>query len=65
VIRIARFLGLVNAFLVDEDDGFTLVDITRDRGAAKASDPARLAVGHGNMIENPGAAMDAAIARAA
>jgi glyoxylase-like metal-dependent hydrolase (beta-lactamase superfamily II) len=27
-------------------------------------DPARLAVGHGNVVERPGAAMDAAIARA-
>jgi hypothetical protein len=27
-------------------------------------DPARLAVGHGTVVENPGAAMDAAIAKA-
>ena len=27
-------------------------------------DPSRLAVGHGNVVENPGAAMDAAIAKA-
>ena len=32
--------------------------------ALRALDPARLAVGHGRTIENPGAAMDAAIARA-
>ena len=32
--------------------------------ALRALDPARLAVGHGNVIERPGAAMDAAIARA-
>ena len=35
-IRIARFGGLVNAFLVDEDDGLTLIDTTCARGAAKA-----------------------------
>jgi glyoxylase-like metal-dependent hydrolase (beta-lactamase superfamily II) len=35
-IRIARFAGLVNAFLVDEDDGLTLIDTTMDPGAAKA-----------------------------
>src|SRR4051812_35056254 len=29
----------------------------------RALDPARLAVGHGKTVENPGAAMDAAIAR--
>jgi glyoxylase-like metal-dependent hydrolase (beta-lactamase superfamily II) len=31
----------------------------------RALDPARLAVGHGDVVEHPGAAMDAAIARAA
>jgi hypothetical protein len=30
----------------------------------RALDPARLAVGHGNVVEAPTAAMDAAIARA-
>jgi glyoxylase-like metal-dependent hydrolase (beta-lactamase superfamily II) len=30
----------------------------------RALDPVRLAVGHGNVVERPGAAMDAAIARA-
>jgi glyoxylase-like metal-dependent hydrolase (beta-lactamase superfamily II) len=30
----------------------------------RALDPARLAVGHGGVVENPGAAMDAAIAKA-
>ena len=30
----------------------------------RALDPARLAVGHGNVVESPGPAMDAAIARA-
>jgi glyoxylase-like metal-dependent hydrolase (beta-lactamase superfamily II) len=30
----------------------------------RALDPARLAVGHGNVVESPAAAMDAAIARA-
>jgi glyoxylase-like metal-dependent hydrolase (beta-lactamase superfamily II) len=30
----------------------------------RALDPARLAVGHGTVVENPGAAMDAAIAKA-
>ena len=30
----------------------------------RALDPARLAAGHGKIVENPGAAMDAAIARA-
>ena len=34
--RIARFAGTVNAFLVDEDDGVTLIDTTMDPGAAKA-----------------------------
>ena len=32
--------------------------------ALRALDPARLAVGHGRTVENPAAAMDAAIARA-
>jgi glyoxylase-like metal-dependent hydrolase (beta-lactamase superfamily II) len=32
--------------------------------ALRALDPTRLAVGHGKTIENPGAAMDAAIAKA-
>ena len=32
--------------------------------ALRALDPARLAVGHGNVVESPGAAMEAAIARA-
>ena len=32
--------------------------------ALRALDPARLAVGHGKTVENPGAAMDAAIANA-
>jgi glyoxylase-like metal-dependent hydrolase (beta-lactamase superfamily II) len=32
--------------------------------ALRALDPARLAVGHGKTVENPGAAMDAAIAKA-
>ncbi len=32
--------------------------------ALRALDPARLAVGHGRTVESPGAAMDAAIARA-
>jgi glyoxylase-like metal-dependent hydrolase (beta-lactamase superfamily II) len=36
VHRIARFLGLMNAFLVEEDDGLTLIDTTMDPGAAKA-----------------------------
>jgi glyoxylase-like metal-dependent hydrolase (beta-lactamase superfamily II) len=31
----------------------------------RALDPARIAPGHGKIVENPGAAMDAAIARAA
>lgn len=35
-IRIARLGGLVNAFLVDEDDGLTLIDTTMNPGAAKA-----------------------------
>jgi glyoxylase-like metal-dependent hydrolase (beta-lactamase superfamily II) len=35
-LRIARFAGTVNAFLVDEDDGLTLIDTTMDPGAAKA-----------------------------
>jgi glyoxylase-like metal-dependent hydrolase (beta-lactamase superfamily II) len=35
-IRVARFGGFVNAFLVDEDDGMTLIDTTFGRGAAKA-----------------------------
>jgi hypothetical protein len=30
----------------------------------RALDPARLAVGHGRVVESPAAAMDAAIARA-
>jgi len=36
MIRIPRFLGLINAFLVDEDDGLTLIDTTANPGAAKA-----------------------------
>ena len=32
--------------------------------ALRASDPSRLAPGHGKIVEDPGAAMDAAIARA-
>ena len=32
--------------------------------ALRALDPARLAAGHGKIVENPGAAMDAAIAKA-
>jgi glyoxylase-like metal-dependent hydrolase (beta-lactamase superfamily II) len=32
--------------------------------ALRALNPARLAVGHGDVVENPGAAMDAAIAKA-
>jgi glyoxylase-like metal-dependent hydrolase (beta-lactamase superfamily II) len=35
-IRVARFGGFVNAYLVDEDDGMTLIDTTFGRGAAKA-----------------------------
>ena len=35
-LRISRFAGLMNAFLVDEDDGLTLIDTTMDPGAAKA-----------------------------
>jgi glyoxylase-like metal-dependent hydrolase (beta-lactamase superfamily II) len=35
-IRIARFGGFVNAYLVDEDDGMTLIDTTFGKGAAKA-----------------------------
>jgi hypothetical protein len=31
--------------------------------ALRALDPARLAPGHGKVVESPGAAMDAAIAR--
>jgi glyoxylase-like metal-dependent hydrolase (beta-lactamase superfamily II) len=34
-IRVARFGGFVNAYLVDEDDGMTLIDTTFGRGAAK------------------------------
>ena len=33
--------------------------------ALRALDPARLATGHGRVVENPGAAMDAALARVA
>ena len=32
--------------------------------ALRALDPARLAPGHGQVVEQPGAAMDAAIAKA-
>jgi glyoxylase-like metal-dependent hydrolase (beta-lactamase superfamily II) len=32
--------------------------------ALRALDPSRLAPGHGKVVENPGAAMDAAIAKA-
>ena len=35
-VRIPRMAGLVNAFLVEEDDGLTLIDTTMGRGAAKA-----------------------------
>ena len=34
--RIPRYAGIVNAFLVTEDDGLTLVDTTMGGGAAKA-----------------------------
>jgi glyoxylase-like metal-dependent hydrolase (beta-lactamase superfamily II) len=36
----------------------------RTARALRALDPARLAVGHGNVVESPAAAMDAAIAKA-
>jgi glyoxylase-like metal-dependent hydrolase (beta-lactamase superfamily II) len=36
ITRIPRVLGIVNAFLVSEDDGLTLIDTTMGRGAAKA-----------------------------
>jgi glyoxylase-like metal-dependent hydrolase (beta-lactamase superfamily II) len=36
ITRIPRVLGIVNAFLVAEDDGLTLIDTTMGRGAAKA-----------------------------
>jgi glyoxylase-like metal-dependent hydrolase (beta-lactamase superfamily II) len=36
ITRVARYAGLVNAFLVTEDDGLTLVDTTMGGGAAKA-----------------------------
>ena len=36
ITRIPRMLGIVNAFLVAEDDGLTLIDTTMGRGAAKA-----------------------------
>ena len=35
-VRIPRMAGIVNAFLVEEDDGLTLIDTTMGRGAAKA-----------------------------
>jgi glyoxylase-like metal-dependent hydrolase (beta-lactamase superfamily II) len=35
-IRVPRFAGFVNAYLVDEDDGMTLIDTTFGKGAAKA-----------------------------
>ena len=35
-IRIARFGGFVNAYLVDKNDGMTLIDTTFGRGATKA-----------------------------
>jgi glyoxylase-like metal-dependent hydrolase (beta-lactamase superfamily II) len=34
--RVSRYAGLVNAFLVTEDDGLTLIDTTMGGGAAKA-----------------------------
>jgi glyoxylase-like metal-dependent hydrolase (beta-lactamase superfamily II) len=36
ITRIARVFGLVNAFLVEEEDGLTLIDTTVPQGAAKA-----------------------------
>jgi glyoxylase-like metal-dependent hydrolase (beta-lactamase superfamily II) len=36
ITRVARYAGFVNAFLVTEDDGLTLVDTTMGGGAAKA-----------------------------
>jgi hypothetical protein len=39
----------------------TVVESAR---ALRALDPARLAPGHGAIVENPGAQMDAAIAKA-
>jgi glyoxylase-like metal-dependent hydrolase (beta-lactamase superfamily II) len=36
LVRIPRLLGIVNAFLVEEDDGLTLIDTTTGPGAAKA-----------------------------
>src|SRR4051794_3672756 len=38
--------------------------VVRTAKELRALDPARLAVGHGPVVENPGPAMDAAIARA-
>jgi hypothetical protein len=38
--------------------------VLRTARELRALDPARLAVGHGNVVENPTAAMDAAIAKA-
>jgi glyoxylase-like metal-dependent hydrolase (beta-lactamase superfamily II) len=35
MIRVARFAGFVNAFLVEEDDGLTLIDTTLNPGAVK------------------------------
>ena len=42
--QITRF-GLVNAYLVREDDGFTLVDTTLPRGAGRLMGAARQAGG--------------------
>jgi glyoxylase-like metal-dependent hydrolase (beta-lactamase superfamily II) len=69
--RISRF-GFVNAYLISEDDGLTLIDTMLPRSAKPieesarrlgAPSPARLAPGHGKVIEAPGATMGAAITR--
>jgi glyoxylase-like metal-dependent hydrolase (beta-lactamase superfamily II) len=47
ITRVARYAGFVNAFLVTEDDGLTLVDTTMGGGAAKAILAAAAAQGRG------------------
>jgi hypothetical protein len=70
LIQINRF-RFVNAFLVREDDGFTVVDTTVGGGAedfmakkSRSLGPAMLVVGHGGPVRAPAAELDKAIARA-
>ena len=56
LIQLTRY-GFINAYLVREDDGFTLVDTTMPRTAAAAGGPIRriaLTHGHGDHVGSVG-----------